>query len=814
MDQLLQDVRQAARALWRAPGFSAIAIVTLALGLGATSAIYSVVRAALLAPLPWSQPDSRVMIWSRWVGFDKTWVSGAEVQDYRRARSFTNVAAWSSDHVNLTGSGGPERVGSAACTANIFEVLGARPLYGRGFEKNEDASGDGAPVVVLSYSLWQRRYAGDPRIVGRNIQIDGRGRQVVGVMPKDFKLPTDFGEDFEEPSELWTPLVLDFTIRGNHGYYAAASLADGVSAASASAEVAAIARQNTAQGLYPAAMHFDPFAISLTDQVLAPARPALLLLSVATALLLLVACANVGNLLLARAEQRRRELALRAALGAGQWRLVRYILTETLVLAMAGGLLGIGVAWMGARLVALSGISGIPRAADVRVDGPVLLFALGATCLTAVVCGLLPAFRPAKANLTESLKDGAQNATAGSARQRVRAALVVAEMALAVLLLVCAGLVLRSLWALQQVRLGFEPRGVLTLRLAPPEASYASDAQVQHFYQELVGRVRALPGVSSAGAVRSLPLANTIGDWGVDVEGYQPTPGREAKGDWQVATDGSFEALGERLVSGRWFTSADREDSQPVAVVNETMAKRYWADGNPLGRRIRLGGADKGRPWATVVGVVGDLQHNGLESMVKEKFYVPHSQFGRSTGFTPRYMTLVVRTAGDPVSLAPSVREQVRQMDPNLPIAAVRPMTDVVASAASMPRFTSALLSIFSALALCLAAIGIYGVLAYLVSQRTREIGIRMAIGARPSSVLGLIVGRGLALSLSGVVLGLMAAAAASRLMTGLLFHVQPLDVATFLAAPAILVGVSVLSSAVPAWRAMRVDPITALRTE
>jgi putative ABC transport system permease protein len=293
-----------------------------------------------------------------------------------------------------------------------------------------------------------------------------------------------------------------------------------------------------------------------------------------------------------------------------------------------------------------------------------------------------------------------------------------------------------------------------------------------------------------------------------------PPPGQDPKGDWQVATDGSFEALGERLVSGRWFTSGDRADSQLVAVVNETMAQRYWSDGNPLGRRIRLGGPNNDRPWVTVVGVVGDLQHNGLESMVKEKFYVPHSQFAQSTGFTPRYMTLVVRTAGDPMSLVSSVKEQVRQIDPTLPIAAVRPMTDVVASAASMPRFTSALLSIFSGLALCLAAIGIYGVLAYLVSQRTREIGIRMAIGARPSSVMGLIVGRGLALSLGGVLLGLLAAAGATRLMTGLLFHVQPLDVVTFLAAPAVLVGVSVLSSAIPAWRAMRVDPIAALRTE
>ena len=815
MQSLLQDFRFGFRALRRQPGFAAVAVVTLALGMGATSAIFSVFRAVLLSPLPYSEPDRRVMVWSRWTGWDKTWVSSAEVRDYRqRSRLLREVAAWSTGQTNITGSGEPERVGAGQVTANILQALGAVPMLGRGFLAGEDATGDGAAVVLLGHGLWQRRFGGDPAVVGRTIQLDGRGFEVIGVMPPGFRLPTDFREDFAEPSELWTPLVLDTdpSNRGNHGLYAAALLADGATAAQANAELKAITSAFTREGLYPEAMRFEAIAVSFVDEILAPITPALWLVSAATLFLLLIACANVANLLLARAESRRKELALRTALGAGRLRLLRPLLAETLTLAIAGGAIGLVIAFAGVRVLAGANLAAIPRASEARVDVWVLGFAMVVTLLTALACSVVPALRASRVDLTDSLKDGAQNVTAGSGRQRMRSALVVAEMALAVVLLVSAGLALRSLWALRQVNLGFDPTGVLTLRLALPEASYETPAQVEGFYQRLVDDVRRLPGVTAAGAVRSLPLAATIGDWGLDIDGYVETPGNNAKGDWQVSTDGSFEALGERLVAGRFFTPADRADSLPVAVVNETMARKYWVDGNPIGRRIRMGSPT--RPWITVVGIVGDQQHNGVGATVKEKFYRPHAQFSQVTGFAPRGMTLVVRTTGEPLQALPAIRHAVAQIDPALPIAAVRPMTDVVGGAIAAPRFTGWLLGLFAVSALTLAAVGIYGVLSYLVSQRTREIGIRVAVGAGPGEIVRLILGRGLGLALVGVGIGLVIAFGASRVMGSLLYEIQPRDPATFIGVPVILTVVALVASLLPALRAMRVDPIVALKTE
>ena len=634
-------------------------------------------------------------------------------------------------------------------------------------------------------------------------------------MPPSFRLPTDFKEDFAEPTELWTPLVLDPdpNERGNHSYYAAATLAPGATVDQATAELKAITTSLTRDGLYPEAMRFEAYALSDARRDPGPIVPALWLVSAATLFLLLIACANVANLLLARTESRRRELALRTALGAGRLRILRQLLAEVLVLAAAGGALGLLIAWGGTRLLARANVAAIPRAGDAHIDSTVLAFAVVVTLATTLACSLIPALRASTVELTDSLKDGAQNVTTGSGRQRMRSALVVAEMALAVVLLVSAGLALRSLWALRQVPLGFDPENVLTLRIGLPSSSYGETPQVERFFEQLVARVRPLPGVSAAGAIRSLPLAATIGDWGLDVDGYVETPGNNAKGDWQVATDGASEALGERLVAGRFFTAADRADAMPVALVNETMAKKYWRDGNPIGRRIRMGG-DANRPWITVVGIVGDQQHNGLGTSVKEKFYRPHAQFSQSAGFVPRNMTLVVKTAGDPLQALPAIRHEIAQLDPALPIAAVRPMTEVVSGSITTPRFTGWLLGLFAVSALTLAAVGIYGVLSYLVSLRTREIGIRMAIGAGPREVLTLVLGRGLGLALAGVAIGLALAVATSRLMSSLLFEIQPRDPATFVGVPVVLTVVAIAASLLPAVRAMRVDPIDALRTE
>jgi putative ABC transport system permease protein len=805
------DAVRGARSLVRSPGLALAGVFTLGLGIGAAAALFSVVNAVLVRPLPYARPESRVMIWSRWTGFDKTWVSEAEVGDYRRMSAFRQVAAWSSSQANLTGDGDAVRVGIAAVTSNTFSTLGAEPLLGRVFRPEEEPPGADR-VVVVSYRLWQGRYGGDPVLLGRSILIDGVGRQVVGVMPAGFRLPTDFGEAAAEPTELWVPLFLDPAgERGGHGLYAAAELAPGVSAAQASAQLEALARSLTREGLYPEAMRFSPFALPLADEVQGAVRPALLLLSGAVVFLLLIACANVAHLLLARAEVRRREIAVRSSLGASGARLLLQLLAESLVLAVPAGLLGLLLAALGVRALFVSGLAGIPRAEDVGIDATVLAFAMGVAVLTAVVFGLAPARLLLGVSPADVLRDGGRGMTAG--RGRLRSLLVVAETALSVVLLVGAGLLLQSLWALQRVELGFVPDHVLTARLSLPETGYAEPEKVVAFYRQVKERVRALPGVRAAGLLRLLPLGAPIGDWGLDVEGYVEAPGRNAKGDWQVASDGALEALGERLVRGRAFTAADTADSEPVALVNETMARTYWAGQDPIGRRFRQG-SNASRPWVTVVGIVADVRHNGVAVPIKEKFYRPHAQFHLSTGFAPRTMCVVLRAEGDPARLAGALAAAVRELDPAVPVAAVRPMTEVVRAALATSRLAGAVLAAFAVLALVLSAVGLFGVLTYLVSQRRVEIGVRLAVGADPGHVLRLVLASGLRLSLAGALLGSLVAFALARLLGGLLHEVRPHDPLTFASVPALLLAVALLAALVPAWRATRVDPATTLRAD
>jgi putative ABC transport system permease protein len=814
VETLVQDFRFGARALRRNPGFAAIAVLTLALGIGANAAIFSVVNAVLLRPLPWHEPDRAVMIWSKWTAFDKTWVATGEVVDYRRrSRTLAEVAAWGEGQVNLTGDPEPERVAAASVTANIFSTLGVTPLLGRTFTAAEDVP-RGPRLVVLGHALWTRRYAADPAIVGRTIQINGEAHEVVGVMPEGFLLPTDFRNP--EPSQLWVPQQMDpaSTDHGSHGLYAAARLKPGFSVQQAAAELRSIARAMTAEGLYPVQMQFETVVLSLTDEVVGTVRRAIWLLLGAVAFLLLIACANVANLLLARAEGRQREMAVRAALGASGARVVRQLLTESAVLALGATVVGLLAAYAGVRLVAWWNPASVPRVAGVTVDLNVLFFTAVVAMLTSVVFGLAPAFRALRIDLTDSLKDGAQGASSGGARQRFRNALVVVEMALAVVLLVGAGLMLRSLWALQRVELGFDPSRVQTMRLALPPAGYERPEQVVAFYARLLERVRSLPGVHAAGAVRSLPLGSPIGDWGLQVEGYTPSPGTGAKGDWQIVTDGYLEAMGERVLRGRPITAEDRTDTMPVALINEQMARVYWAGRDAIGGRFRIGSATAQRPFVTVVGIVGDVRHNGITDVIKEKFYVPHTQWHKSTGNPIRAMSLVIKADQDPGTLVRPVREAIRELDAALPVANVRTMDQIVAATLSAPRFTGMLLGAFAALALVLSAIGIYGVLSYIVSRRTREIGIRVAIGAGRAQVLRLVLGNGLGLAFAGMILGLLIATPLARLMRTLLHDVAPTDPATLITVTIVLTLVALLASLVPAWRATRVDPVVALKAE
>ena len=809
-----QDLKFGARTLRRNPGFAAIAVLTLALGIGANAAIFSVVNAVLLRPLPWGEPDRAVMIWSKWTAFDKTWVATGEVVDYRRrSRTLQEVATWSDGQVNLTGDGDPERLSAASVSANTFSTLGAIPMIGRTFTAQEDLP-QGPRLVVLSYGLWNRRYSRDASIVGRSVLINGNSYEVVGIMPPGFLLPTDFRNP--EPTQLWMPLQMDpaSTDHGSHGLYAAGRLAPGATVPQAAEELHGIARAMTNEGLYPVQMEFDTVVLSLTDEVVGSVRLSIWLLFGAVGFLLLIACANVANLLLARAEARQREIAVRTALGAGGLRVLRQLLTESFVLASASAAVGLALAYGAVRLLAWWNPASIPRVAGVSLDWRVLLFTGVVALVTSVIFSLAPALRAMHVDLTESLKDGGQGASTGGARQRFRNALVVVEMALAVVLLVGAGLMLRSLWSLQRVPIGFDPSNVMTMRVSLPATSYESPEQVVAFYQRLLERVRQLPGVRSAGAARLLPLGSTIGDWGLRVDGYMPPPGTGAKGDWQIVTDGYIESIGERVVRGRTILPSDTTDSQPVALINEEMARRYWNGRDAIGGRMRIGGNNADRPWVTVVGIVADVRHNGITDVIKEKFYIPHTQWHISTGNPIRGMSLVVKSAQDPRSLAGPIRQEIRALDSTLPVANVRTMDDVVGATMSSPRFTGFLLVTFAAIALALSAIGIYGVLSYLVSRRTREIGIRVAIGAGRGEVLRLVLGSGLLLAFIGVAAGLVVAFVVTRFMSTLLHEVSPGDPLTFGSVAVVLTLVAILASLVPAWRATRVDPVVALKAE
>jgi putative ABC transport system permease protein len=812
---MLAQLRHAARTLGRTPGFTALAVLTIGLGLGANTTIFSVLDAVVLEPLPWPQAESRAMVWSRWRDFDRTWVNPFEMAHYaKQCPSIAEAAWWETGQSNLTGDGDAVRVGVAAVSASVFSTLGVSPTLGRGFLPEEDRDG-GPQVAVLSHDLWQGRYAGDPGIVGRRIEIDRVPHTVVGVMPPGFALPTDFGEDAAEPMRLLVPRQPDqedLTSNDGHGDFGAVRLAPGATAARLTTELRAATARMTQDGLYPREFGFDAFAVSLPDQVLGPHRPALGLVSAAVALLLLIACANVASLLLARGEGRQREMAVRAALGAGHRSLLAPLLCEGLLLAWGGALVGLALAELTLRGLVATASFQLPRAAAAAVDPRAFAYALLLSTLTTVLFALGPAFHASRVDPVVALQEGGLRTRGSASGRRWRGVLVVVETALAVTLATGAGLMARSLQSLYRIDVGFDPAQVMTASLALPAVTYPTPERTVPFYRSLLEQVRALPGVESAGLLRRLPLGQAIGDRGIDVEGYVEDAAGAAA-EWQVASGGAAEALRERLVAGRFLSDDDVIDAPGVAVINEAMAREFWAGRNALGGRMRVGSGED-RPWVTVVGIVADVKHTSLTAPVKPKFYRPLEQFHIPTGMVTRNANLVVRTSGDPLAVAAQVRDVVRRLDPGVPVAGVQTMDDVVATALGTPRFAGGLMALFAGLALALAAIGVYGVLSLSVTERTPEIGIRMALGAVPGQVVRLVVRDGLVLVGIGLVAGVALALAASRLTRSLLYEIAPSDPVTLGSVVAVLATIALLAAWLPVRRALRVEPMAVLREE
>ncbi|HET6630157.1 MAG TPA: ABC transporter permease [Woeseiaceae bacterium] len=805
----LHDLRYAGRALARSPGFTAVAVLTVAIGIGANTAIFSVVNAVLLKPLELPEPDRLVRVYDGSAGTLGT-ASPPNFVDWRRDNTvFEDMAAYASTGAALTGVGAAKRVAGAAVTAGFFPVLGTAPMLGRAISSADTVAGQ-ERVVVLSHGLWQRHFGADPGITGRTVQLEGRDYTVIGVMPPGFEYPAG--------AELWAPLGFSeeelATQRGAHYLDVIARLKPGVTVGEASAQMTALARvlelrhPDTNTGASAA-------AVGLREAIVGDVRPALLILLGAVGFVLLIACANVANLLLARTAGRKRELAVRCALGAGRGRLVRYVLTESVVLATAGGVAGLLLAGLGLKLLLMLPVEAVPRLEGTELDGKVLGFTIAVSMLTGVLFGLLPALRAgSSSDLTGALKSGSAAITADRAGGRTRGALVVAEMALAVLLLTGAGLLLKSFVELQRVDPGFNPSGVLTFDLALPTARYPEPGQARAFFAELDRSIEALPGVESAAGVFGLPLSGFNYTISVEKQDGGPAyenPGEERYTQVRIITPDYFRTMEIALLAGRTLTESDRAGTQPVVVVNESAAKLLWPGDDPVGHTFELGttlGLEGPHVGGTVVGVVADVKHQGLGEESQPEVFAAHSQFPVD------FMSITVRTAVPPESLIGPIREQLRAIDSELPMDQVRTMEQRVAESVAQPRFYMLLLSVFAGAALFLAAIGIYGVIAYAVRNRINEIGVRRALGACAGDVLRMVIGRAMALALGGLAVGLLAAFALTRVLSGLLYDVSATDPATFIAVAVLLPAVALLASYLPARRAARIDPMTALREE
>jgi predicted permease len=811
---LVRDIRYAVRLLSRSPGFTLMAVATLALGIGANTAIFSLVKTVLIEPLPYADPERLAIIWNPASNRDDpTWIAAPELVSYQQqATTIAKAGAYTTVDSNLTGGSEPERVHAGAVTGDLFGVLGVPAEIGRTIQPS-DADPNAPGVIVLGHDLWTRRFGADRSMVGQSIQINGRAQLVIGVMPASFHLPLDYRSD--QPTEAWLPLGFNANQMqswGDHSYFGVARLRPGATAAQANAEFRTIENGWVRDGFRrdPGNDLWHRNAMPPQDLLSEDARRPLLLLLAAVAGVLLIACANVVNLLLVRADSRRHEVLVRAALGAERRTLILQALTESLVLSAAGAVAGLGVAWAGLRLLLALRPAGLPRIADVGIDGSVLAFTAVVAVVAALLFGAGPAVQFARANLSDALRDGGRTNTPSRARLFVGRLLVVGQLAASVVLVIGAGLLVRTMIELNRVNLGFNPQHVLTAQVQVPMASYPDNAATIGFYRRLIADLEAQPGVVSAGAIRVLPLSRIIGNWSITVEGRPPLPNENPNGDFQWTTPDYLKAIGATLVRGRVFADTDREDTPPVAIVNETMAQRYWPDDGAIGRHFRMG--PPSAPWITVVGVLRNTHHNGVVEQPRAEMYLLHAQLPQTIGGAARGMDLVVRTTGDPMAFADALRATVRAIDPKLPLARIRTLQDVVAGSLSATRFAAVLLALFAALALTLAAIGTYGTMSLLVSSRTTEIGIRLALGAGRRSIFSLVVGHGLALAAAGVAIGLVGAAFASRLLGALLYGVAPMDLVSFLIAPVVLAVIAAIACATPAFRASRLDPISTLR--
>jgi len=811
MQNFIQDIRYGLRGLWKRPGFTAVAVITLALGIGANAAIFSVVNAVLLKPLQFRDPERLAILWEEasFVGFPRNTPAPANYVDWKnQAQSFEDVAATHESSLNLTGDGEPERVPTRRVTYNFFSLLGVQPLIGRGFLAEEDRP-NANKVVVLSYPLWQSRYGGDRNILNRTILLNGEKHAVVGVMPAGFQW-------LETEERLFVPLALsaeELANRGGHYLTVIARLKPGVSMVQAQSEMNAImARvakdhpEATAQGKLGAVV------TPLHEQLAGDARRPLLVLLVAVAFVLLIACANIASLLLARAAGRRREIAVRTALGASRMRIVRQLLTESLLLSLFGGISGLLLAVWSFGFFENLVPDGLKQSTDLKLDGKVLLFALATSIVTGIVFGLIPALQAAGVDLNESLKQSGGRSGSGSG-MKLRSGMIVFEVSLSLVLLVGSVLLIQTLFQLFNQYSMLAPEKVLTMRTPLPLSKYDEPGKRHAFYQNVLQRVEAIPGVVSAGYATAIPLTWKGGTTGVFPEGTtEPAPGVSYDAIHRQVTANYLQTMSIPLRKGRYFTAQDNEQSMPVAIVNETMAREYWPNGDAVGRRFTLGDPTDDDPWFTVVGVVGDVRQMGIDVPVKSEMYLPYGQVTPWRSYAPR--DLALRTNGDASSLMGAVRDAIRSVDPDQPVSNVATMEEVLGREASQRRVGMILLTAFAVLALLLASLGIYGVLAYFVAQHRNEIGVRLALGATPAKILLLVLQKGMKLTLLGVAIGLAASFALTRLMTSLLFGVKAVDPLTFVAVPLLLAVVALLACWIPARRAAKVDPMVALRYE